>query len=74
MELLVRLGGDGLVRQVSIIRSSRYYSIDHAVLSELGAYRFDTRGLPPEKTWRVFFSWSEDGRKTSLSSKCAILK
>lgn len=72
MELAVRLDGEGLAHQVSIIRSSRYYPIDRAVLSRLKTYKFDVTGLPHGEVWRVFFNWSKDGRETRLSSTCAI--
>lgn len=70
MELALRFGDKGFASQVSVIRSSRYYAIDRAVLKGLSVYRFDTKGLTPGKEWRVFFSWSEDGRKTKLSGSC----
>lgn len=73
MELSMRLDASGLARQTRIIRSSRYYPIDRAVLNELKSYRFNAVDLPQDKAWRVFFSWSVDGRETRLFNECVAL-
>lgn len=70
MELALRVDADGQAQEVRILHSSRYYPIDRAVLLELKNYRFNASGLPANETWRVYFSWSKDGRDNVLSGQC----
>ncbi len=70
----MQLDQNGLGHQIKVTHSSKYYSIDRAVLGQLKSYHFNAAELPKGKTWRVFFSWSMDGRETRLSNQCVDLR
>jgi TonB family protein len=73
MELEVGIDKHGQVHKVRVVRSSRYYQIDRAVLNGLKAYRFADVPERHDASWPAFFSWSADGKKTLLSNQCVPL-
>lgn len=73
MELVVVLDDKGRMSETRITRSSGHRQIDRGVMLALGTYPFNMADLQEGTPWRVFFSWSKDGRETRLSNKCVDL-
>lgn len=73
LELVLTLDGKGRAVDTRLIRSSGYRQIDRGVMLALGTYPFNMADLREGSPWRVFFSWSKDGRQTRLSNTCVDL-